>query len=395
MSHVAAGKRMWSSLFLQYTCSRSIAKFATKQDEPPCKNSNAVSSRSDKEQQEHFDLLGRICSYVFDACKPDAEILRKHHLVKQHLERNCHFLWGKDAKAELFGSAANGFGFKSSDLDYFVQPIKLPLSSKGSKSVAVSMGNRLAKQLRQDPCFNKIMWIPHCRVPILRCVHISTQRELDITFDNGVVARNTRLLAHYAAIDCRCQILGFAMKLLTKMAGIANSQHNFLSSYAYTLMVIYYLQQLKDPVLPQLQKIGQCGSILCGVHETWFYDGELEGVWPEMGVNKQSVGELWLGLLYFYAYEFDYNSHSVCIRGLSRKQLRHRHMTIYDPFELSRNLGQPLSQNNAQHIQHVFRTAYQNFSQSPPPNMKNPELVKHYFLAFKRSNRRFWRHETL
>jgi len=67
--------------------------------------------------------------------------------------------------------------------------------------------------------------------------------------------QNTRLLARYASIDMRCKVLGFALKLLTKRCGIADSYNHYLSSYTYTLMVVYYLQQLRVPVLPALQQV--------------------------------------------------------------------------------------------------------------------------------------------
>lgn len=40
-------------------------------------------------------------------------------------------------------------------------------------------------------------------------------------------------------------------------------------------------------------------------------------VWPEIGQNKESVGELWLGLLRFYTEEFDFRRHVVAIKQKS------------------------------------------------------------------------------
>lgn len=40
--------------------------------------------------------------------------------------------------------------------------------------------------------------------------------------------------------------------------------------------------------------------------------------WPEHHSNRESVGELWLGLLQFYTEEFDFKEHVISIR---RQQL--------------------------------------------------------------------------
>lgn len=40
-------------------------------------------------------------------------------------------------------------------------------------------------------------------------------------------------------------------------------------------------------------------------------------VWSDFGKNKESIGELWLGLLRFYTEEFDFKEHVICIRRKS------------------------------------------------------------------------------
>lgn len=67
--------------------------------------------------------------------------------------------------------------------------------------------------------------------------------------------RNTTLLSLYAAIDKRCKLLVYVMKAMAKQCGIGDASQGSLSSYAYTLMVIYFLQQRKTPVLPVLQEV--------------------------------------------------------------------------------------------------------------------------------------------
>lgn len=90
---------------------------------------------------------------------------------------------------------------------------------------------------------------------------------------------NTRMLATYAALDPRVQFLGYTMKVFAKVwpsscclalilthtliltpvsaqrCDIGDASRGSLSSYAYILMVLYFLQQRQPPVIPVLQEV--------------------------------------------------------------------------------------------------------------------------------------------
>ena len=66
---------------------------------------------------------------------------------------------------------------------------------------------------------------------------------------------NTRMLATYAALDPRVQFLGYTMKVFAKRCDIGDASRGSLSSYAYILMVLYFLQQRQPPVIPVLQEV--------------------------------------------------------------------------------------------------------------------------------------------
>ena len=51
------------------------------------------------------------------------------------------------------------------------------------------------------------------------------------------------------------KILGCLMKQFAKTHGICDASRGYLSSYAYILLVIFYLQQCGQLVLPVLQEI--------------------------------------------------------------------------------------------------------------------------------------------
>lgn len=66
---------------------------------------------------------------------------------------------------------------------------------------------------------------------------------------------NTRLLKTYTQIDPRVSELGYMIKYLVKVCDIGDAKSGTLSSYAYILMLIHFLQQIDPSVLPVLQQV--------------------------------------------------------------------------------------------------------------------------------------------
>ncbi|KAL1469106.1 hypothetical protein MTO96_004833 [Rhipicephalus appendiculatus] len=133
------------------------------------------------------------------------------------------------------------------------------------------------------------------------------------------------------------------------MCGINDASRGSLSSYAIIMLVLYYLQQCQPPVLPVLQELYPEGEpkpqVVVDGWNAWFYDDidNLKTVWRGRGRNRQTVGELWLGLLSFYTEEFNVQTHVVSIRQAalltrSEKGWRSTFLAIEDPFDLKRNL---------------------------------------------------------
>ena len=167
------------------------------------------------------------------------------------------------------------------------------------------------------------------------------------------------MLRTYASIDNRVKTLGYVVKEFAKKCDIGDASRGSLSSYAYILMLLYYLQQVQPPVIPVLQELQHPRSgkdkpvkIVDGWN-AWFYDDllRLKDVWPGLGRNRMSVAELWLGFLSFYAVDFDDASLVICTR-MSRPLSKFEKMwnspciAIEDPFDLSHNLGAGISRKS-------------------------------------------------
>ncbi|KAI4591377.1 hypothetical protein MJG53_020386 [Ovis ammon polii x Ovis aries] len=232
------------------------------------------------------EILDLVCKRCFDELSPPFSEQHNREQILIGLEKFIQKEYDEKARLCLFGSSKNGFGFRDSDLDI---------------------------------CLRNILPITTAKVPIVKFEHRRSGLEGDISLYNTLAQHNTRMLATYAAIDPRVQYLGYTMKVFAKRCDIGDASRGSLSSYAYILMVLYFLQQRKPPVIPVLQEIFDGKQIPQRMVDGWnafFFDKteELKKRLPSLGKNTETLGELWLGLLRFYTEEFDFKEYVISIR---------------------------------------------------------------------------------
>ncbi|KAG5841371.1 hypothetical protein ANANG_G00198810 [Anguilla anguilla] len=307
-----------------------------------------------------LEILNEVCVQCYMDFAPDEleERVREH--ILQDLEKHirCQF---EGAKLRLFGSSKNGFGFKQSDLD-ICMVLEGRDGVEGLDCIAII--DSLARDLKKHPGLRNILPITTAKVPIVKFFHVRTGLEGDISLYNTLALHNTQLLASYAAIDPRVKQLCYVMKVFAKVCDIGDASRGSLSSYAYTLMVLYFLQQRTPPVIPVLQEIydgDKKPEVLVDGWNVYFFKNleDLPSRWPAYRTNTESVGQLWLGLLCFYTEEFDFREHVVCIRRklpltTFKKQWTSKYIAIEDPFDLNHNLGAGLSRRMTNFIMKAF-----------------------------------------
>ncbi|KAG2461465.1 TUT4 uridylyltransferase, partial [Polypterus senegalus] len=261
------------------------------------------------------EILDEICRMCYNERSVPIE-QQKREQILAGLERFIRKEYDEKARLCLFGSSKNGFGFRDSDLDICMT---LEGHETAEKLNCKEIIESLAKILKKHSGLRNILPITTAKVPIVKFEHKQSGLEGDISLYNTLVGlyllpenftktayskniflyfsnqaqHNTRMLATYAAIDSRVQFLGYTMKVFAKRCDIGDASRGSLSSYAYILMVLYFLQQRKPPVIPVLQEKQRL---------------------PDLGKNSESVGELWLGLLRFYTEEFDFKEYVISIR---------------------------------------------------------------------------------
>ncbi|NXU81411.1 TUT7 uridylyltransferase, partial [Oreotrochilus melanogaster] len=343
------------------------------------------------------DILDQVCVQCYYDFAPNIV----EDQAREHIRQNLENFIRQDfpgTKLNLFGSSKNGFGFKQSDLDICMTMDGLE-TAEGLDCIRII--EDLAKVLNKQSGLRNVLPITTAKVPIVKFFHIRSGLEVDISLYNTLALHNTRLLSSYAAIDPRVKYLCYTMKVFTKICDIGDASRGSLSSYAYTLMVLYFLQQRNPPVIPVLQEIykePKKPEILVDGWNVYFFDKieELSDVWPDCGKNTESVGQLWLGLLRFYTEEFDFKEHVICIRRKNllttfKKQWTSKYIVIEDPFDLNHNLGAGLSRKMTNFImkafingRRVFGTPIKIFPKEYPSKMEyffDPEVLTEGELA--------------
>ncbi|NXO62593.1 TUT7 uridylyltransferase, partial [Phainopepla nitens] len=342
-------------------------------------------------------ILDQVCVQCYHDFAPN--IIEDH--AREHIRQSLEIFIRQDfpgTKLDLFGSSKNGFGFKQSDLD-ICMTVDGVETAEGLDCIRII--EDLAKVLKKQSGLRNVLPITTAKVPIVKFFHVRSGLEVDISLYNTLALHNTRLLSSYAAIDPRVKYLCYTMKVFTKICDIGDASRGSLSSYAYTLMVLYFLQQRNPPVIPVLQEIykePKKPEILVDGWNVYFFDKieELSVVWPDYGKNTESAGQLWLGLLRFYTEEFDFKEHVICIRRKNllttfKKQWTSKYIVIEDPFDLNHNLGAGLSRKMTNFImkafingRRVFGTPIKTFPKEYPSKMEyffDPEVLTEGELA--------------
>lgn len=130
---------------------------------------------------------------------PTEEEYRIKEATRRQLERLTSRV-SPGAKLLAFGSMANGFALRHSDMDLVC------LSNNGGDSPSASeLVEATAKIIREETDF-KVLALPKARIPIIKISRQPTSEmpyeiACDIGFENRLALENTRLLLSYAMVD--------------------------------------------------------------------------------------------------------------------------------------------------------------------------------------------------
>ncbi|EGN91781.1 hypothetical protein SERLA73DRAFT_66841, partial [Serpula lacrymans var. lacrymans S7.3] len=332
-----------------------------------------------------LDLSQVLFDFVIQLLPTPDEIAVKED-VRKLLERLIRTI-EPHSRLLSFGSTANGFSLRNSDMDLCC------LIDSGERLSSSDLVTMLADLLERETKFH-VKPLPHARIPIVK-LSLDPSPGLplgiacDIGFENRLALENTRLLMCYAMIDpTRVRTLVLFLKVWSKRRKINSPYQGTLSSYGYVLLVIYFLVHVKNPpVLPNLQQmpplrpISQEDTQLAG-YNTWFFDDIelLRQRWQSS--NTESVAELLIDFFRYYSRDFSYNTGVASIRaGLLKKESKgwqndlssgkyndareRNRFCIEDPFEADFNVARCVTKDGLYLIRGEFMRASRILSTRP------------------------------
>uniref|UniRef100_A0A6A7FM67 Terminal uridylyltransferase 4-like isoform X1 n=1 Tax=Hirondellea gigas TaxID=1518452 RepID=A0A6A7FM67_9CRUS len=311
---------------------------------------------------QHIALLSDILINLREEMEPSQEEMKLRGEVVLNLQQQIRKEKYSGALLHLFGSSANGFGFANSDLDVCITFEENKHREQIDQNFLIF---DLAQILRRSRQFVDVLPIATAKVPIVKFRCGKTSLEGDLSLYNTLALHNTKLLWTYSVIDPRVKVLGYGLKYFAKRCDIGDASRGSLSSYAFTLLLIHFLQQVQPPVVPVLQKLYNKDNPPTEVQvegwNAWFYSDlkNMYKAWPGYRKNKKSVGELWIEMFCYYTEKFNFDDNVVTIRQEEpllrlEKLWNNRSIAIEDPFDLNHNLGGALSRKMNTFIMKAF-----------------------------------------
>eukprot|EP00401_Gymnodinium_catenatum_P005267 CAMPEP_0117464348 /NCGR_PEP_ID=MMETSP0784-20121206/4053_1 /TAXON_ID=39447 /ORGANISM="" /LENGTH=524 /DNA_ID=CAMNT_0005258201 /DNA_START=82 /DNA_END=1656 /DNA_ORIENTATION=+ len=258
-----------------------------------------------------------------------------------------------------FGSTANGFGTRGSDLDVtlYQDPID-PYALPGDSVPALK---QLRKVLQRSGDFVVKLSLFRARTPVLKLQYLE-ELDVDLSVNNVAPLPNTRLLRAYAAMGSCVADLGVAVKLWAKGCGLCGAASGHLSAYALLLMTIYFLQVASPNRIPCLQRGGE--------NDHAFDDDESAAALAQAAgcCFDASLAVLLCAFFDFYSSDFAWGTEVVSVRLGRREDVNSGEfillpgreddrLSVEDPFELSRNLRDVLVFRKEQELREAFRAA--------------------------------------
>ena len=190
--------------------------------------------------------------------------------------------------------------------------------------------------------------VPFARIPVISARCPRTSIAFDICMDNARAVENSTLLKEYASLDNRVRDLILLVKVWAKANRIGSARFSMLSSYSWSILVIFFLQRID--FVPNLQchsfiKAHQSLEDICVDSRCDKFLSAIEvlsaGIWKPPN-STITISSLLFGFFSFYHTKYDSKHFTISVRlankadlikGCFEKSSRIDRMSIEDPFE--------------------------------------------------------------
>ncbi|KAF9134879.1 Zinc finger, CCHC domain-containing protein [Mortierella sp. 14UC] len=239
----------------------------------------------------------------------------------------------------------------------FLDKLKLQAATADIKSNVETLRRNLENILRRQPELRNAEQGLHC----------------DMSINQPMGVFNSQLINAYREIDTRFLGLWFGLRYLAGQYRILGGSTGYLSSYALTMMLIVFLQDVTSPpILPKLQQQSadkMHASTIDGYHCA--YDRDPRNYTGLAAKNNKLEGELLEEFCTYFGFTFNYTTQEVnprlgVIRNRSvpppprtRTDSRPKDwpICILDPFLTTRNVAGNCRSSHVANIQMCFRSA--------------------------------------
>ncbi|CAG5124171.1 unnamed protein product [Candidula unifasciata] len=245
-----------------------------------------------------------------------------------------------------FGSSVNGFGAKGCDLDLF-------LDIDDDSTSAKSKIKKLSQILLKSPSVSKTLVIPSNRCPVVRFLHKSSNIKCDLSINNRKALHNSYLLRLYST-DPRVHKLVSIVRLWARSQGLTSTSGgaHLFTSYAITLIVLYFLMHRKEKLIPLVCEVENCVE---GTYKEVVENSEClcipSNAELPLSDNKDNEVDLVKEFFAFYSESVDWDTDALYMKDATvfpRNQIaqdphfigcKSGCMTIIDPFVLTHNVA--------------------------------------------------------
>ncbi|KAG2532985.1 hypothetical protein JM18_000841 [Phytophthora kernoviae] len=286
---------------------------------------------------------------LLEQLEPNAAELAAKRAVRQRVQQLLRRQW-PTVRVLPFGSSESGLGFGGCDVDLgiYFEDVDVDAQGQFSPQERIKLLDTACECLAGT--FQVEQFIRNARVPVIKLWDPKRQVACDVCVGGVNALLNTALLKYYGQVDPRVRPLVFAIKYWAKQRGINDSVNGTLSSYGFTLLLIFYLQSNYAEVqLPSVHSVVQNlqSQTKVSVLLERLQSPPAMELPSTFGTSEMdSVGALLAGFFDFYANRFNMEDEVVSVRSGTAlsKTTKWSHPTswrlsIEDPFELAHDVG--------------------------------------------------------
>lgn len=351
---------------------RSPQNAYSRVEQKPSRRNSAANGSSARRQRQNWNAmmpafmarLGADMAVQLTECAQSEEDNERMARCMEDLKATLAEL-GPRWSLEVFGSIKSTFCTKYSDIDATCVwgPSEEEEDKEPQPEPQTVLIERLSPLFRDRPQFKVVEEIPSAKVPILRLC-FEEKLDIDLSCQNTSAMRNSRLLRAYAQLNPRVKDLGLAVKLWAKAAGVCGASQSKLSSYTFTLLMVYFMQVHREIMLPCLSP----GLFEDGASEETLAE-KLE-VAASSWTCQLSLPDLFFRFIGFYTMEFEWGREVAAPRLGQRRYARDgvfdklrgrfvQRLHVEDPYVLERNLHCVLGEPEETQLQEAFHLAWQ------------------------------------